>query len=63
LQVGIDAMLSLMWLHLSTALILQMGILTIAYFVARRIIVPLRRNATEVDSDRWFDFPGLIFAV
>jgi PAS domain S-box-containing protein len=52
LQARIDGLFSRMWLHLGTALFLLMGILTIVYFVARQIIVPLRRLSTVADTVR-----------
>ena len=46
----IDGLFARMWQHLGTALMLLMVILTIVYFVARQIIVPLRRLSSVVDT-------------
>ncbi|WP_046115364.1 EAL domain-containing protein [Aquincola tertiaricarbonis] len=55
----IDGLYTRMWLHLGTALVLLLAILSLVYGVARQIAVPLRRLAGVADEVRRTGDPRL----
>ncbi|MEF8697907.1 MAG: EAL domain-containing protein [Candidatus Accumulibacter sp. UW20] len=52
LQKRIDELFERMWLHLGTASALLLALLSVVYFVARQIALPLRRLAEVADRVR-----------
>ena len=52
LQQRVDGLFALMWLHLGTALLLLMGILSLVYTVARQISSPLKQLAAVAEKVR-----------
>jgi diguanylate cyclase (GGDEF)-like protein/PAS domain S-box-containing protein len=52
IQTRIDGFFTRMWLHLGTALLLLMIILTAVFYVARQITLPLRRLSGVADTVR-----------
>jgi len=52
LQQRVDGLFSRMWLHLGTALFLLVALLTMVFYVARQIAVPLRRLSEVTEKVR-----------